>query len=99
MGLPTSVHWPHDAVTFLLLGGHDYFRGHQTMEEYLVDAQRRVPTANETTAVLLVHEMVHMPQADLLMAILSHMIRAVTEWKASGCMPVDEFIAILASLR
>lgn len=51
------------------------------------------------TAILLVHEMVHMPQADLLMAILSHMIRAVTSWQASGCMPVDEFIAILANLR
>lgn len=99
MGLPTPVQWPSSAVSFLLLGGHDYFRGNQSMEEYLVDAQSRVPRANQTTAILLVHEMVHMPQADLLMAILSHMIRAVTAWKASGDMPIDEFITILAHLR
>jgi hypothetical protein len=98
MGLPTPVHWPASAVTFVLLGGQDYFRGKMGMEEYLLDTERRVPDCNTTTAVLLVHEMVHMPQTELLMGILLHMIHAVTSWKSSDCVPLDEFQAILHSL-
>jgi hypothetical protein len=98
MSLPSPVQWPEDAVTFLLLGGHDYFKGQRTIGEYLEDTQRRVPRANATTAILLVHEMTHMPQAPLLAAILYRMIRAVTSWKSSGCVPFDSFRTILTSL-
>lgn len=98
MWLPTPVHWPSTAVTFVLLGGADYFRGQKGMKEYLADAQSRVPDANETTAILLVHEMVHMPQSDLLVAILQHMIQAVTSWKATDDIPLDEFRIILNNL-
>merc|ERR1719359_1086762 len=98
MGLPTPVHWPSSAVSFLLLGGADYFRGNMDMREYLADARSHVPEANETTAILLVHEMVHMPQSELLMSILQHMIRAVLSWKASEDLPLDEFHYILQSL-
>merc|ERR1712014_517296 len=86
------------SVTFLLLGGQDYFRGRMSMETYVADTQSRVPRKNSTTAILLVHEMAHMPQTELLMAILHHMIRAVTEWKLTDEVPHDEFDAILASL-
>lgn len=100
MGLPTEVHWPTKAATFLLLGGQDYFRGNLRMQDYVADAKSRVPQDNKTTAILLVHEMVHMPQADLLNAILMHMIQAITSWKANAdCTPMDDFSAILSNLR
>jgi len=99
MGLPTPVHWPNTAATFLLLGGNDYFRGNLNMEDYLADAQNRVPEANVTTAIVLVREMLHMPQAELLNAILLHMIRAITSWKSSDCVPLDELHIILGNLR
>merc|ERR1711874_638175 len=98
MGLPIPVKWPETAVTFLLLGGQDYFRGQQGVSEYLADAVQRVPRANSTTAVLLVHQMVHMPQVELLTAILLPMIRAMRAWKASGEIPADEFRIILQNL-
>merc|ERR1712023_227922 len=98
MGLPTTVPWPDSAVTFLLLGGNDYFRGNMSADQYLSDTQQRVPEANATTAILLVNEMSHMPQADMLTAVLVHMICAVTSWKAKDMAPVDEFAAILANL-
>jgi len=99
MGLPIQVPWPDAAVSFLLLGGKDYFHGNMGMAEYLADAKSRVPVANETTAILLVHEMVHMPQADLLNAVLMHMIRAVTSWKSAGRVPIEEFKFILGNVR
>lgn len=99
MDLPIPVHWPESAVTFLLLGGNDYFRGCMGMEEYLTDVQRRVPQGNTTTAILFILEMLHMPQASLLMAIMEHMIRAVTSWKSTGLIPADDFGTILDNLR
>jgi hypothetical protein len=99
MGLPTPVRWPENAVAFLLLGGNDYFRGSLPVNEYLLDSQRRVPRANCTTAILLVNEMTHMPQANLLGSILHNMILAATSWKESDQVPLEKFIAILASLR
>eukprot|EP00427_Karlodinium_veneficum_P011274 CAMPEP_0169094854 /NCGR_PEP_ID=MMETSP1015-20121227/18166_1 /TAXON_ID=342587 /ORGANISM="Karlodinium micrum, Strain CCMP2283" /LENGTH=352 /DNA_ID=CAMNT_0009155537 /DNA_START=51 /DNA_END=1109 /DNA_ORIENTATION=- len=99
MGLPTPVSWPESAVTFLLLGGNDYFKGALSVNEYLSDSQRRVPKANSTTAILLVSEMTHMPQAHLLTGILHNMILAVTSWKDSGRVPLNEFSAILTTLR
>jgi hypothetical protein len=99
MGLPAPVHWPSRAVTFLLLGGADYFRGRMHMEEYLDNTRHCVPEANGTTAILLVHEMVHMPQAELLLAILQHMIHAVTFWKSTAAPPQDQFHWILNKLQ
>jgi len=99
MGLPTPVSWPESAVTFLLLGGNDYFRGSLPVNEYLSDSQRRVPRANSTTAILLVNEIAHMPEAHLLTGILHNMILAVTSWKDSDHVPLDDFRAILTTLR
>lgn len=99
MSLPIQVHWPESAVSFLLIGGKDYFRGRMDNDEYLSNAQHHVPEGNATTAILLVHEMQHMPQSELLMATLQHMIRAATSWKATGVLPADGFGAILDNLR
>jgi hypothetical protein len=99
MNMPTAVHWPEAAVSFLLLGGQDYFRGQLPINEYMKDAQNRVPIANSTTAILFVNEMPHMPQTHLLAAILHLMIRAATSWKRSGDIPTDDFQTILTSLR
>jgi hypothetical protein len=102
--LPMPVLWPETAVTFLLLGGQDYFRGQLGVDQYLADAAQRVPRANTTTAILLVHQMVHMPQSELLAAILLPMIRAVKLWKSqqnigAGQIPANEFRTILENLR
>lgn len=35
MKLPNVVKWPSAAVTFLLIGGQDYFRGETTVDECL----------------------------------------------------------------
>merc|ERR1719446_488402 len=98
MKLPFSVHWPEDAVTFLLLGGQDYFKGQLTSKSFVSDCQSRVPRANETTAILLVNEMPHMPQTNLLKAILHHMITAVVAWKTCARVARAEFDALLTAL-
>jgi hypothetical protein len=98
MSLPIAVHWPENAVTFLLLGGQDYFRCDLGLEEYLAEAKQRVPSANTTTAILLVHQMVHMPQSELLTAILFPMLCAIKSWKTSGRIPSDDFQTILLNL-
>jgi hypothetical protein len=99
MGLPTPVHWPDSAVTFLLIGGNDYFRGQVPVNQYLEHTQRYVPRGNSTTAICLVNEMTHMPQAHLLIAVLPWMLRAISSWKAYGEPPSDEFRHILDQLR
>lgn len=89
MGLPTRVAWPDSAVTFLMIGGQDNFRGQLSCEEYVADTKSRVPPCNSTTAILYVEEMQHMPQAKLLAAVLPHLIRAVLLWKADR---MDNFL-------
>jgi len=98
MGGPIQVQWPESAVTFLLLGGQDYFKQHHSNESYIADAKCRVPVANDSTAILFVREMGHMPQTDLLMAILHHMIQAVTSWKKQGQTPQEHFNKIVKAL-
>lgn len=98
MGLPRPVQWPERAVTFLLMGGQDSFRGNKTPEEYLADAKSRVPAANGTTAILYVNEMQHMPQSSLLAAVLPHMLRAILAWRAAGKTTREELKAVLAAV-
>jgi len=69
------------------------------MPNYVADAKSRVPQDNKTTAILLVHEMTHMPQAELLNQILLTMIRAIHAWHTIGNVPVDDFNTILGNLR
>merc|ERR1712087_786014 len=96
--LPTPVHWPVAAVSFILPGGRDYFKNKASCQEWLAEAVGSVPHENITTAILLVNEMEHMPAAQLLMAIMHHMIRAVVSWKATSAPPCDKFDAVLQAL-
>lgn len=99
MKLNTPVQWPDDAITFLLLGGADNFRGKFSPREYIEDAKKRVPKANSTTAILYVSEMGHMPQARLLSAALPHMLSALQAWQEKGTAPLKEFRPLLAALN
>mmetsp|Transcript_57375 Transcript_57375/g.105979 ORF Transcript_57375/g.105979 Transcript_57375/m.105979 type:complete len:443 (+) Transcript_57375:54-1382(+) len=96
--LPQTVFWPVEAVAILLIGGEDEFRGTLTLDEYLKDTKAKVPPANATTAVVFVHEMLHMPQSHLLRALLPYFIRAALGWQDCARPPMHEFEAILASL-
>lgn len=91
MKLPKASHWPDGAVTFLMIGGQDKFRREPTVEEYIAVTQAQVPRGNRTTAILFVNEMQHMPQAELLRAVLPLMLRAVLAWKRAGGPPEAEF--------
>lgn len=94
--LPEQPRWPDSAVTFLLLGGRDYFKGQRSIQEYLAQTKRNVPKGNRTTAILLVNEMEHMPRSDLLMAILEHLISAIVAWKASpNQLPTSDFQSVM----
>jgi len=97
--LPAVPAWPDQAVTFLLIGGKDYFRGQLKIDEYLNSTMRNVPRQNTTTAILLVNDMVHMPQTSMLDSILRHLIMAAVSWKASSVPPQEEFNSIVNVLH
>lgn len=102
MGLPTAVYWPTQAVTFLLIGGQDNFRGKASVEEYIADTKSRVPKGSSRTAILYVSEMQHMPQSALLGAVLPQMVRALLAWKRAGASappPHDKMQAVLAAVK
>mmetsp|Transcript_5901 Transcript_5901/g.14092 ORF Transcript_5901/g.14092 Transcript_5901/m.14092 type:complete len:435 (+) Transcript_5901:47-1351(+) len=96
--LPQTVLWPLTAVTILLIGGEDEFRGTFTLDQYLADTKAKVPAGNVTTAVLFVHEMLHMPQSHLLRALLPNFIKAALAWQDCSRPPMQQFEAMLASL-
>lgn len=99
MNLPRRIHWPDTAISFLLIGGQDNFRGKATVEEYIAETRKYVPMRNGTTAILYVSEMGHMPQAALLRVVLPLMLRALQGWKARGAAPKDEFRQLLAAVN
>ncbi|CAE7745765.1 unnamed protein product [Symbiodinium pilosum] len=99
MNLPTPVFWPDSAVTFLLIGGNDNFRGSLTMEEYVAETRSYVPPGNQTTAILSVNDMTHMPQQSLFRGVLRLMLKALISWKADGKVPLERLRQILAFLR
>lgn len=102
MKLPDAPFWPDEAVTFLIIGGNDYFRRREgellSPEEYVADAKARVPAGNSTTALLFVSEMEHMPQSAVLHAVLQPAIAGLMAWQGSRKAPLDDFQLILASL-
>uniref|UniRef100_A0A7S2LZC6 Uncharacterized protein n=1 Tax=Zooxanthella nutricula TaxID=1333877 RepID=A0A7S2LZC6_9DINO len=87
--------WPERAVTFLLLGGQDYFKAGCEQEynaryansreappfDYVRYTRKHAPKTNRTTAILYVAEMEHMPQAPLLALVLPHALRALANWE------------------
>ncbi|CAE7821901.1 unnamed protein product [Symbiodinium sp. CCMP2592] len=99
MKLPTPVRWPESAVSFLLIGGQDNFRGRLSVEDYVAETRSHVPLANKTTAILFVQEMTHMPQQPLLRGVLRLMLKAIASWKVEGKLPLEQFRNILAFLR
>lgn len=99
MNLPRRIHWPDSAITFLLIGGQDNFRGNATVEEYIAETRKYVPQRNGTTAILYVSEMGHMPQGSLLRVVLPLMLRALQSWKAKSAVPKEDFRQILAAVN
>lgn len=106
-GLPSKIIWPDTAVTFLVLGSRDYFKGDQSTAMYMADTRSSVPPANSTTAILLINEMEHMPDTDVLSGILPHLVKAAVAWgpscdQASGRRIVraelDDILCILVAL-
>jgi len=98
MNLPSRTIWPDTAITFLLIGGQDNFRGSFGIEEYVADTRSHVPKANKTTAILYVNEMTHMPQQRLLHRILGPMLKGLSTWQGSGQPPLEHFRSILQCL-
>jgi len=97
--LPTPTLWPEAAVTFLLLGGKDHFAQGLSEQAYLAQSKSHVPPSNRTTAILLVNEMEHMPQPQLLECILQPMMRAVLAWKKTGVASVQELGRVREGLQ
>mmetsp|Transcript_31463 Transcript_31463/g.73497 ORF Transcript_31463/g.73497 Transcript_31463/m.73497 type:complete len:466 (-) Transcript_31463:320-1717(-) len=95
---PLGVSWPEQAVSMLIIGGKDYFKGHKSLEDYVMETLRHVPRGNMTTAVLLIDDMAHMPRTDMLESILKYAIRSVVTWKATGKPPIDDFKDIVNAL-
>ncbi|CAK0813515.1 unnamed protein product, partial [Prorocentrum cordatum] len=77
---PPRVRWPDQAVTVMLLGGQDYFKGNHSGEEYVRSTCAMVPPTNATTAFLYLPEMKHMPQGGILQAALAPLVLAALEW-------------------
>jgi len=67
--------------------------------QYIEFAKGRVPESNLSTAVLLVNEMDHMPQTELLGCVFREAVRALLLWRASARPPTAHFEAILSSLH
>ncbi|CAK8986139.1 unnamed protein product [Durusdinium trenchii] len=100
MNLPEVVAWPTEAVTFLLIGGCDHFRSNMTPEEYLVSTQQCVPATNQSTALLYINEMEHMPQSHLFALILPHLLRVCLAWKRKvEVAPLRELQCLLTELN
>mmetsp|Transcript_58978 Transcript_58978/g.104808 ORF Transcript_58978/g.104808 Transcript_58978/m.104808 type:complete len:454 (-) Transcript_58978:252-1613(-) len=100
MNLPIPCNWPRKAITFLILGGQDYFKKpHHSAEQYMADCQNHVPKSNSTTAILYVHEMRHMPDQALLTAIVRQAIAGMVSWKATGCVPLAVFERMARSVQ
>jgi len=93
------VQWPLRAVTILILGGADYFRGRLNGKDYVASTSNRVPQGNSSTAILYIREMDHMPQSSLMQIILQPLLLAAIYWKSSGRPPVYELHNILKDLE
>lgn len=100
MKLPAGdASWPKTAVTFLLIGGQDTFRGSFPVKEYLAETKRHVPRDNRTTAILYVNEMKHMPQTQLLSAVLQPMLRTILAWNSCPqSAPLQELREVMTAL-
>jgi len=93
------VVWPQRAVTVMLLGGQDFFRGNDTADEYLNSMCSSIPAGNLTTAMLYLPKMGHIPQKEVLAACLVLLVRASLTWQLEpGRLPA-EFAEAMAALE
>eukprot|EP00445_Apocalathium_hangoei_P004248 CAMPEP_0203856278 /NCGR_PEP_ID=MMETSP0359-20131031/10086_1 /ASSEMBLY_ACC=CAM_ASM_000338 /TAXON_ID=268821 /ORGANISM="Scrippsiella Hangoei, Strain SHTV-5" /LENGTH=747 /DNA_ID=CAMNT_0050772871 /DNA_START=22 /DNA_END=2261 /DNA_ORIENTATION=+ len=100
MSLPgPAIQWPPNAVTIMVLGGDDYFRAATPAKEYVINARKRVPQGNTSTAVLFVMEMEHMPQSSLMQIMLRPLMLAAIFWKSSGNPPLDILVDLCGDLQ
>ena len=92
MNLPgPKIVWPVKAVTIMLMGAQDFFKGSKSSSEYLTASQSHVPP-NSRTAILYVRQMQHMPQKALLQMVLRPLVMAAAKWKYSKLCPEDGHI-------
>jgi len=98
MDLPFPIVWPSTAMTFLLLGGQDYFKGSLGAQAYLQQAMSKKPSVNATTAVLYVEEMSHMPAGKLLKVFLEEAVTGLLKWQNNRSPPTDTFESIVSTL-
>eukprot|EP00913_Durusdinium_trenchii_P021525 g20227.t1 len=71
-----------------------------TPEEYLVSTQQCVPATNQSTALLYINEMEHMPQSHLFALILPHLLRVCLAWKRKvEVAPLRELQCLLTELN
>ena len=87
MKLPgAKILWPMKAVTLLLMGAQDFFKGSKSSSEYLEASKSHVPP-NSRTAILYVRQMQHMPQKALLQMVLGPLVMAAAKWKYAKLCP------------
>eukprot|EP00913_Durusdinium_trenchii_P021843 g20524.t1 len=89
MNLPgVKIPWPPQAVTIMLMGAQDFFKGQKSSAEYLTASKGHVP-ANSRTAILYVRQMQHMPSKALLQMVLGPLVMAAAMWKYSKNCPEE----------
>jgi len=99
MNLPgPKIAWPQQAVTIMLMGAEDFFKGQKSSAEYLAASKSYVPP-NSRTAILYVRQMQHMPQKALLQLVLRPLVMAAAKWKYSKICPEEQLHDLAALLE
>lgn len=99
MNLPgVKIPWPPQAVTIMLMGAQDFFKGQKSSAEYLTASKGHVP-ANSRTAILYVRQMQHMPSKALLQMVLGPLVMAAAMWKYSKNCPEDQLNSLTSQLE
>jgi len=94
------VAWPQGAVTLMLLGGQDFFKGDASSDDYLNDLCSRVPSGNLTTAMLYMPECEHIPQKKVLGVCLQPLVRAALQWQLDPSrLPIEPLNEALVALE
>eukprot|EP00933_Yihiella_yeosuensis_P071135 TRINITY_DN7932_c1_g3_i1.p1 TRINITY_DN7932_c1_g3~~TRINITY_DN7932_c1_g3_i1.p1 ORF type:complete len:583 (+),score=144.87 TRINITY_DN7932_c1_g3_i1:93-1841(+) len=82
MSLPgPPFEWPDLAVTVMLLGGQDFFKGSRSSKRYLDDTCKEVSPRNSSTILIYLPEMKHMPQLEILDVLMTPMVLAALSAK------------------
>jgi len=99
MNLPgPKIAWPQQAVTMMLMGAEDFFKGKKSSAEYLTASKSYVPP-NSRTAILYVRQMQHMPQKALLQLVLRPLVMAAARWKYSKTCPEEQLHQLTVQLE